>query len=518
MKNIYSRKFKVLSKPSRTINNPDIPKLQKHDVIFDIDYLGKLTFDKTKYESIHTYISKFFFKYQSEIFFDNGTKFELLSIKQAKEKIPKEFMVKLINNKDKEVNIPLRDYFESKYFLQTPDTKLTIDYKEPVKYFKDEFVRGFTVKYNYLNFKKDLPVDYTQVIKETLDFKESVDLFFNHIKEVLCSNNEYEFEIVCKFFAASCAGHKLKFCLYLEDMKNQTGKGTVINKMLEILGDRAFKTSSIEQVESYTKNFEGRCLINLDEIPINGVSKQFQDKMKGLITEDYFDCREMYNSPYSQKNTFNILLSSNNSSISLTQTNQKRYFMPTISDKYQDNEKYFKNLHKKINRPEVNILIFQRFMKIYEEQIKPNNWIGNCLKQTSAVISKSINALPHFMKWIKTRFLQRREAINIECNELFSEYELTTQDKTAPNKLSRYLSDFGVEVKRVSGTSKRKYILSYENLLKSYYDKNWLDPITDYELIEEYENMHKPKEQNEGQEEQDEIEELRKLEQELDKL
>jgi len=512
-------KRQFVSKPTKSVNQ-ETPKLQKHDVIFDVAYLGKLTFDISKYDTIPTYLNKFFFRYKTEIFFDSGSSFELLSIKQAKEKIPKEFMVKCVNNKGKDINVPLRDYFESSKFLTTPETKLTIDYKEPIKYLKDEFIRGFTVKYNYLNFKKELPVDYTQEIKETEDLKESVDMFFKHIKEVLCSNNDYEYDIVCKFFASCCVGHKVKFCLYLEDMKNQTGKGTVVNKILEILGDRAYKTSSIEQIETYTKQFEGRCLINLDEIPVNGVSKTFQDKMKGLITEDYFDCREMYNSPYSQKNTFNLLLTSNNSSISLTQTNQKRYFMPTISDKYQNNKEYFQNLHKKINRPEVNILIFQRFMRIYETEIKPENWIGNCLRETEAVINKSINALPHFYKWLKTHFLCCKEGLDIECNKFFEDYATISNDKTSPNKLSRYLTDVGVDVKRITGSSKRKYIISYEELLKAFYNKNWLDKTTDYELIEEYENLKNDKPNEEVKVEpvvkmKTEEEELEELEREL---
>ena len=55
------------------------------------------------------------------------------------------------------------------------------------------------------------------------------------------------------------------------------------------------KTSSIENVEKYTKGFEERTLINLDELPVSGTSKILQDSLKALITEPHFDCRAMYN-------------------------------------------------------------------------------------------------------------------------------------------------------------------------------------------------------------------------------
>jgi hypothetical protein len=124
------------------------------------------------------------------------------------------------------------------------------------------------------------------------------------------------------------------------------------------------------------------------------------------------------------------------------------------------------------------------------------------------------------MKWIKTAYLQNRKGINCQCNELFIDYELITNDKTSPNKLARYLTDLNVEVKKITGSSKRKYFISYENLLKSYYDKNWLDSTTDYEIIEEYENMKNLKEDKKAipNQEIDEEEELRKLAEELDRL
>ena len=106
--------------------------------------------------------------------------------------------------------------------------------------------------------------------------------------------------ICLKFLASSCAGHKVRIALIWKSLE-QSGKSSVLNYLKDLLGDRIFKTSSIENVEKYTKDFEGRTLINLDELPVSGASKILQDSLKALITEPHFDCRAMYNQGYEQK-------------------------------------------------------------------------------------------------------------------------------------------------------------------------------------------------------------------------
>jgi exonuclease VII small subunit len=312
-------------------------------------------------------------------------------------------------------------------------------------------------------------------------------MFFDHIKEIICSGDEYEYDVVRKFFASSCVGHKLKVALVWQS-KEQTGKGTVLNYMNNLLGKRMCKTSSVETVEHYTKPFEGCSLINLDELPVFGTSKFLQDKMKSHITEEFFDCRAMHCQGYAQRNTFNFVITSNNNSISLSQTNKERYFVNTINERYIGNVKYFDKLHKAINDEDVKVLIFQEFVRIYEEEVKPKNWIGNYLKPTKAGKLKIIEALPTFFKWIKSEYLLNGFGIDDKCSELVARYQEETKDKTSSNKLARWLlQDMGAEVKDIKVKQKngmyvrdgRRYILSYEKL-KEFYEKNeWLDELTE---------------------------------------
>ena len=45
------------------------------------------------------------------------------------------------------------------------------------------------------------------------------------------------------------------------------------------------------------------------------------DIIKGLVTEPKFNCRNINEAGYLQKNTFNIIMITNNNAINMTQTN-----------------------------------------------------------------------------------------------------------------------------------------------------------------------------------------------------
>ena len=109
-------------------------------------------------------------------------------------------------------------------------------------------------------------------------------------------------------------------------------------------------------------------------MPKEGTYATLADKQKALITENEFDCRAMHQQPYVQKNTFNIITTSQNNVVSLTQSNFKRYYVNTISNDFIDKIDYFKELYKYLENEDVKVLIYQEFVKIFKEQVEPINW------------------------------------------------------------------------------------------------------------------------------------------------
>ena len=496
----------------KTVKTVEPPKdIHRHDILFDLNHLKSLLDSPSFYRDVPLYINRFFFKYNNDIFYDNGETFVLLSRIDAKNKIPSNYSKKITTETEqpngsilkKSKEMKLSCYFDMDLFLKTNETKLTIDYNKEYKFIESKYIRGFEVKYNYLNMKKDLPRNYDQEIKITDKVRLGVKMFFDHIKSIICSDDADEYDTTIKFIASSCAGHKLKIAL-IWNSEEQTGKGTVLNYLKDLLGSRMYKTSSIENVEKYNKGFEGCTLLNFDELPVSGTSKTLQDVMKAYITEPNFDCREMYSQSYSQLNTFNIIITSNNNSVSLTQSNHVRYYSNTISDKYSCNKnpEYFKKLHKAINDEQVKIAIFQEFMKIYEEQVQPINWLGNETKTTKTGIIKKIEALPLFVKYIKNKYLMAGRGINDASTEFIAEYQFTNKfDKISSTSMGKYLGKLNVILKKIDNKEfkGRKYIISYKNLKQSFIDNKWilddeLEELEKYDGEIDDEDEPKPKE------------------------
>ena len=262
--------------------------------------------------------------------------------------------------------------------------------------------------------------------------------------------------------------------------------------MHDLLGERMYKTSSMEDVTQYTKNFEGCTLVYLDEVPVAGSIMSFQDSMKSLISEEKFNCRAMHQQGYSQQNTFNLILTSNNNCVLLTQSNNVRYYVPTCSNKYAGNEHadYFNKIYSYLKREDVKLAIFQEFMRTYEEEVKPINWLMPENNHTEAGKVKIIESLPKSVKFIKSEYLMKGLDLNETCNDLFDEYKR----KHPSEKI--HITTFGYNLGLLDITSKRimnkefngrKYIKSYAELKEAFITKNWLldEELEDLEIMEQ---------------------------------
>ena len=82
---------------------------------------------------VPNYLNKFFFKYGSDVFYDNSKTFVLLSREEAKKLIPNNYYKQITivdNEKQKTKNIKLSEYFDSDLFLKTNESKLVIEYNK----------------------------------------------------------------------------------------------------------------------------------------------------------------------------------------------------------------------------------------------------------------------------------------------------------------------------------------------------------------------------------------------------
>ena len=461
---------------------------------FSVKHGSSLVRDK-KHEDLRDYIKQFFFKYLTQIFFYDGSSFKLYELEQAQKLIPKDWEIKVIEHKMTQT-ISFKNYLKDSDFMEH-EYLPTIDFNKPKIFSKKVILNGKLHKNKYLNMAKPMNQEIVTVAsKRSESDLNDLTLVYDHINDVLCSSDKNMNEYVLNFIACTFAGRKLRKALILQSIE-RTGKGQIINGLLNsILGDRMFKTNSVETIMKYNKNFEGCALINFDELPHCDNYKGLQDILKGLITEPTFTCRDMYSSGYDQRNTFNIIITSNNDSIGLSQNNNSRYVVLDISEHRIGDTSYFQKLTKALNNVNVKRAFYEDMMERFETL---NDWSEDIIPESQSRTTKIIEALPSIYKFIKDEYILKSYDLNMRTNEFFEYYKDKTKDRTTVNKLGRFLTKLEIKTVKMSNNAGYKYVKSAKELLETFQKLNFMDDTVDFisnndpEPETELENIYKSK-------------------------
>lgn len=442
---------------------------------------AKQLIDTKQIEAVKTYIKQFFYKHKIHIFFYDGSKFICYEREQAIKLIPDDLKMSQLIPNEYTKKFEKQTFDAKKYLMESEfmsiDYTPTISFMQPKIFTKKTTLNEQEVTEYFMNMAKPVNQSLTSIpSKRTTDVEKCLKIVYDHIYEVLCSCSDVLFEYVLNFICASFFGRKLRKALLLQS-NERTGKGQILNGLLNtILGERMYKTNSVETIMKYSKPFEGCCLLNFDELPHSENFKGLQDSLKALITEPTFSCRDMYSSGYTQLNTFNIIISSNNDCIGLSQTNNARYVVLDISEHRVGDIQYFNKLTHALNSDNVKRAFYED-MKI--RLTKLDEWNEDVIPETSTRNSKLIDALPTLYKYIKEQFILRDVDLNAKTDQFLEEYRMVSKDRTTNNKLGRYLSSLGIKPIKMSKNAGYKYKMTAKELYKIFDERKWIDDTID---------------------------------------
>ena len=453
---------------------------------------------QNKIDDAQKYVQKFFFQSQEKVFFFDGIKFILYAKDQAKTLISSDCEVeaKVANEhtqKFEKIKYSASSFLSQSFFMENNYIPVVDFTTNELTFSKVKKIRGFEYKELFVNMAKPLNIDPSESINTKLlkQAKTDIKMVYSHINEVLCSSNKDVYEYFLNFIACTFGGRKLKTCLYLQSTE-RTGKGVIINDLLQgILGERMHKTSSTEEILKFTKNFEGTSLINFDELPVANDFKSIQDIMKSLITEPTFISRDMFTKGYTQTNTFNIIISSNNNAVLLSNTNKERYVMLDISECKKGNHKYFKQLTDIISRPEIKQLFYNEMIERFKTL---GDWNENIKPMTTTLKVKIIEGLPKIYKYIKEQFILTNIDLDLDTKQFMAEYKMITKDNVSPNQIGRYLKKLEIEPIKQSNNAGYKYKMTSKKLLEVFKANNWMDELIDC-IDNEDEEVIEPKQE-----------------------
>ena len=260
----------------------------------------------------------------------------------------------LIPNMKKDINVKkVNPDNKNEYELIKMKVKLndywcenTPFYVRTVNVFRPIFFEYKQMKHinTFLGLNKNLNRTLKEMKQETQD---GVKFIWNHIKQILCSNDEKAYEYVHNWICNAVCFKSNETALYFRSTQG-TGKSSITNFITKkVLSDKiAYTTENSDVLTGWNSVLEGKVLLVIEEMKSANTNEWalYSAALKTLITEPEITIKEKYISNHNVKNYLNIIINTNKHAIKLEGTD-RRYFVADVSDKRYGDTEYFNELH-----------------------------------------------------------------------------------------------------------------------------------------------------------------------------
>ncbi|GBB93702.1 hypothetical protein RclHR1_22190001 [Rhizophagus clarus] len=226
----------------------------------------------------------------------------------------------------------------------------------------------------------------------------------------------------------------------------------------------------------------------------------FANRLKDFIDSDTLMIEEKYRMPYPVTNITNLIINSNNSKTIRLDRNDRRYFIPDISEKYVNNgigmNHYYTPLDSAIKDPEVG----KAFYSYALEYVKLNPDFDErkipMIKTKLMMVNRDNNKVHEF---IKEKYIIQHRDLNESSSILyhdfkawFATYANSNKKPSTVQEFTRALRELGIKAKqkRVGDQKADKrlqwYSATYTNLYTIFMKKNMIDEAENIEVPEGY--------------------------------
>eukprot|EP01048_Picozoa_sp_COSAG05_P002740 COSAG05_NODE_118_length_17779_cov_4.419231_6_plen_760_part_00 len=216
----------------------------------------------------------------------------------------------------------------------------------------DKRINPFTVwcksahrrKYQKLTFYPSF--DYTGpdfntftgfAIQKEQAIEGNVQPILDHIKTIWCKSNEQYFEYTLNWMAHVIQKpyEKIKVALALKSTYEGAGKGCVVDKLMQIIGDNhsCQVANDTDLFGDFTATMSGKVLMDLDEA-VWGGNKKAKGLLKNMITEKMVRIRMMRTDSYQEPSYHAFIFTSNEDWFLPANSNSRRYFALELDNRW----------------------------------------------------------------------------------------------------------------------------------------------------------------------------------------
>lgn len=178
------------------------------------------------------------------------------------------------------------------------------------------------------------------------------DKILNHIKEVICADDEETYNAFLKLLAWQIQniGRPSRVIVMLKSTKQQVGKGSLLQDILiKIYGNTGYQTSEMDQIIGrFNDTIRGKAYVYLDEALFSG-NKKASDALKSLSTSTILGVETKGVPTVQLPIGINFFLSTNHEDAAFIEEDDVRYWILEASPHRAEDTSYFQELYKEID-------------------------------------------------------------------------------------------------------------------------------------------------------------------------
>lgn len=425
-------------------------------------------------QEVKKYIKKYFFKVLNPvcIFYYNvlDSTFNQVSYEDFGKGYITPTMVYKVISGEKIKTVKYNEWFKNE---DTDDYLLTFDVSKP-RVYEEKGIR-------YINMFKGFKYGEMKVPEITESNQEKINIIWNHIREVICSNDETAYQYMRKWISHFINGRKMKTALYLKGVQG-AGKSTLPKFLMNVIGERNvfFTQSNNCLINRFNAELQGIVLLFLDELRCANTSewKIMNSTLNVLTTEDYVSIEAKGKDPINIKNHISIIITSNDSPVQMNK-NDRRYLMTDISNKRMGDVEYFNKLYNCLDDSEVQKAFYWECKRIANESpFNEQSELKNV--ETEAKSEVLIKNLHPLYQYVKNQYVLKRKDFNTFLRDLTEFYNRDTNSKSTSIEISRLLKEIGIIGKSSTGNLHR-YKYTHNEILEIYKKNKWMHEMDEFE-------------------------------------
>ena len=173
-----------------------------------------------------------------------------------------------------------------------------------------------------------------------------------------------------------------------------TGKGTLARALEKVFGDHSFQASTLDHVTGRFNAHKENCILFVADEAYWGGHKSATGELQRMITEPTLPIERKYFDIYEARNYIHMLMLGEPGWVIPAGRFERRYAAFQVSEAHMDDHKYFKALHREIDRDGPAAMLYDL------KEIKLGDWHPREVHKTDALRHQQELSLAPLDEWM----------------------------------------------------------------------------------------------------------------------